>query len=119
MPAVHALRTDPHFVPVAPPSYRASVYTVIRVVARVAGMSPEYVSRHGARSHAVFNARSAVAVLAMEFCPKVGMGAVDHALNLSDGVTRYYRTTHAERCALYDCYRQLYIKARIALMAAR
>lgn len=119
MPAVEYNRADPHFVPVAPPDHRASIYTVIKVVARVAGMAPDYVARHGARSHAVFNARSAVSVLAMEFCPKIGMGAVDHALKLSDGVARYYRTTHAERCALYGDYRQLYIKARIALMAAR
>jgi hypothetical protein len=120
MPAAHHLRTDPHFVPVAPVSYQRSIDRVIDVVARLAGMSPMYLVRTGGKAHALFSARSAVAVLALEFCPRLSERAVDEALRFqAEGTTRYYRARHADRCKLYDDYRQLYIRARIALMAAQ
>ena len=114
-----AIHSDPQFVPVAPVAFRRPIDRIIEVVARAAGMSPTYLCRTGAKSHALFSARSAVAVLALEFSPRLSEQACDEALKFTSvGTTRYYRARHADRCALYDDYRKLYIKARIALMAA-
>lgn len=119
MPAVHALRADPHFVPVAPPSYQRSIDTVIEVVARLAGMSPQYLCKTGPKANKRFDARAAVAVLALEFAPRISTRACDIAMSMAEGTSHYYRGIHAERCKLFPEYKQLYIKARIALMAAR
>jgi hypothetical protein len=121
MPAAHHLRVEPKFVPVARPTYRRSIDNVIELVARLAGMSPQYLTRTGPKnSFARCNARSAVTVLALEFCPLMSERACDEAMHYADeGMTRYYRQRHADRCALFDEYRQLYIRARIALMAAQ
>jgi len=119
MPALHALKPEPRFVIAMPVAMQRPIDRIIDVVARTAGVSPHLVRRAHVKAHHLFNARSAVAVLSLEFCSQnnVSLRTVDNAMNMADGVTYYYRRTHAERCKLYPDYRTLYIKARIALMA--
>ena len=119
MPAVHAHQPEPRFVIVAPEGHRTSIDRVVDVVARLSGMSASYICRTGGQSHRRFDARAAVAVLAYEFCPKIAASRCDDFLRAGEGTSRYYRSIHVERCALFPDYRKLYIAARIALMAAQ
>lgn len=119
MQAAHALKPEPRFVPVAQSGHHQSIDRVVDVVARLAGMSPMYLCRTGPRSHPRFNARAAVAVLAFEFCPRLSNVGCDDILRAGEGTSHYYRAIHAERCRMYPEYKHLYIKARIALLAAQ
>lgn len=98
----------PH--PFVPPIHR-----VMRRVCAVAGISVEAL-RGQRQANRIVNCRSCVALLVIEFHPKVSLASIEREMNRGVGLVSWYQARHAERLNLYPHYKQLYDYCRILML---
>ena len=92
--------------------------SLIAFVATQTDLHPDAITGNG-RSRRLVDARSCIAVLAMQFAPRLSARAVDHGLLRGEGTTIWHRARHLDRIKLYPEYGALYARLLAALLERR
>ena len=95
-----------------------SLASLIDFVCQQMDLHPAAITGNG-RTRRLVDARSCIAVLASDFAPRNSLRGVDTALLRGDGMTRWYRERHKDRCRLYPEYAALYARCYAAIMEGR